>query len=493
MITRITTSVPFWDFDFYWAWIIQFALVMGIVLLSNILRRRVRWLQASLLPVAVIGGFLGLFLKYLFIEDSAISIANLTIAGSSLFDKDVFTLFTYHAIAIGFGALTLKGIDRLEGGPVRQKPRAVKSGMVIVNSYVLQGIFGILVTIIFSFIFTSIPNYVGFLLPMGYGQGPGQALNVGVVFQANGFTFGADFGLAIASIGFLSASIGGIIYLRKLKKLGKLKSAETSMLEASEEQTILEGNGQIPVVDAVDKLTIQIAIIFLVYGLSWLILFGLEQWIRLSDIAPSDPDYPGFLTRNIIPLLYGFNFIIVVFVAMLYKVISRTLLKTGLMKRIYTNDFLLNRIAGLAFDIMMIASIMAIDITLIGDPGFLITLLVLVIGGGILTYQYLSLIIPKVYPGYADEAWLVFYGTMTGTASTGVALLREKDPYFKTPAANDIVYGSSMAIPLGFPLLLFVGVVSQGWIPLIIVLLVLSIIFAIYHYFLMKITKKQKL
>jgi hypothetical protein len=131
------------------------------------------------------------------------------------------------------------------------------------------------------------------------------------------------------------------------------------------------------------------------------------------------------------------------------------------MKRIYTNDFLLNRIAGLAFDIMMIASIMAIDVTLVADLGFLVTLLVLVLGGGLITYFYLGFVTKRVYPSYPHEAWLVFYGTMTGTASTGIALLREKDPYFETPAANDIVYGSSMAIPLGFPLLFFVGV--AGW------------------------------
>jgi ESS family glutamate:Na+ symporter len=176
----------------------------------------------------------------------------------------------------------------------------------------------------------------------------------------------------------------------------------------------------------------------------------------------------------------------VVFAAMLYKVITRRLLKNHIMKRIYTNDFLLNRIVGLAFDIMMIASIMAIDVTLVADLGFLVTLLVLVLGGGLITYFYLGYVTKRVYPGYPHEAWLVFYGTMTGTASTGIALLREKDPYFETPAANDIVYGSSMAIPLGFPLLLFVGVVTEGWIPLIIVLVILSIIFSVYHYFLSK-------
>jgi glutamate:Na+ symporter, ESS family len=480
MQTMTAQPTPFWAFDFYWASIIQFALIMAILLIANVLRRKVRWLKASLLPVAVIGGFLGLLFKYL-LNGSNIAIANLVIEDQSFFNPDVFSAFTYHAIAIGFGALTLKGIDRLNQGPVRKKPLAVKSGMVIVNSYLMQGIFGLVVTIAISFIFLNIPNYAGFLLPMGFGQGPGQALNVGAVFQGVGFAEGRNLGLSIASIGFVAASLGGIIYLRKLKKMGKLKTATETSMEAREESTVLEGNGQIPLVDAIDKLTIQIAIIFLVYGLSWLFIYILEQLILMSGVA--------FLINNLRPLLYGFNFIIVVFAAMLYKVITRQLLKRKWMKRIYTNDFLLNRIAGLAFDVMMIASIMAIDVSVVLDPGFLVTLIVLVVGGGLLTYKYLQFVTKIVYPSYVDEAFLVFYGTMTGTASTGIALLREKDPYFDTPAANDIVYGSSMAIPLGFPLLLFVGIVSQGWIFIFIVLFVLSLIFTFYHYIL---TKKQK-
>lgn len=483
MILANVQPLPFWDFNFYWSTIIQFALIMAILLLANVLRRKIKWLKASLLPVAVIGGFLGLIIKYLF-NGSPIAIANLEIDSTSLFDANTLSAFTYHAIAIGFGALTLKGIDRLNEGRIRNKPLAVKSGMVIVNSYLIQGIFGLIVSIFLSFIFTNIPAYVGFLLPMGYGQGPGQALNVGAVFQGVGFSFGRDFGLSIASIGFLAASLGGVVYLRKLKKLNILKPAEDTSMESKEESTVLEGNGQIPLVDAVDKLTIQIAIIFFVYGISWLFIYILEQLILNSGVT--------FLINNLRPLLYGFNFIIVVFAALLYKVITRALLKAKWMKRIYTNDFLLNRIAGFAFDIMMIASIMAIDVTLVGDPGFLVTLLVLVIGGGLITYYYLGYLSKIVYPNYTHEAWLVFYGTMTGTASTGIALLREKDPYFETPAANDIVYGSSMAIPLGFPLLLFVGIVSQGWPSLLIVLAILILIFSIYHYFLTRKSKKNK-
>jgi len=476
--------LPFWDFNFYWSSVIQFAIIMAVLLLANVLRRKLKFLKASLLPVAVIGGFLGLIIKYL-LNGSDMSIANLQIDSTSLFDANTLSAFTYHAIAIGFGALTLKGIDRLYEVKVRNKPLAVKSGMVIVNSYLIQGIFGLIVTIVLSFVFLNIPSYAGFLLPMGYGQGPGQALNVGVVFQGVGFAFGRDFGLSIASIGFLAASLGGVIYLRKLKRLGILKAVEDTSMESKEESTILEGNGQIPLVDAVDKLTVQIAIIFFVYGLSWLFIYVMEQLILDSGVA--------FLINNLRPLLYGFNFIIVVFVALFYKVITRTLLKAKWMKHIYTNDFLLNRIAGLAFDVMMIASIMAIDVTLVGDPGFLVTLLILVIGGGYITYYYLGYLTKIVYPHYPHEAWLVFYGTMTGTASTGIALLREKDPYFETPAANDIVYGSSMAIPLGFPLLLFVGIVTQGWLSLITVLAILTLIFSIYHYFLTRKSKKTKI
>lgn len=474
---------PFSEFNVFWSVIVQFGILMAILLLANVLRRRIPLLKKSLLPVAVIGGFLGLFLKYLFTGGIIPGFA-IIIDETPLITREVLAGFTYHAIAIGFAALTLKGIDQLTEGPVRLKANAVKSGMVIVNSYLLQGILGITITILLSFIFSTIPNFVGFLLPMGFGQGPGQALSVGSIFaNAGQFEFGIDMGLSIAAFGFLAASIGGVIYLNDLKRKGRLPEPTESSMEAANESTVLEGNGQIPLVDAVDKLTIQIAIIGFVYLSAWFVIYGLEQLILASGVA--------FLINNLIGLLYGFNFIIVVFLAMLYKVITRLLLRRGWMKRIYTNDFMLNRVAGLAFDVMMIASIMAIDIAVVLDSGFIVTLLLLAVVGTVATYRYLRWVSQRVYPAYHDEAFLVFFGTMTGTASTGVALLREKDPYFKTPATNDIVYGSSMAIPLGFPLLLFVGIVYQGWIPLLIVLGILIAIFSLYHFFLSR-SKKEK-
>ena len=46
------------------------------------------------------------------------------------------------------------------------------------------------------------------------------------------------------------------------------------------------------------------------------------------------------------------------------------------------------------------------------------------------------------------------YGMLTGTASTGVILLREIDGEFKSPASDNMVYQNFPAIVFGFPLML---------------------------------------
>ena len=61
----------------------------------------------------------------------------------------------------------------------------------------------------------------GSLLPMGYGQGPGQANNVGGMYEALGFAGGRFFGLTIASAVYLVACIVGVAYLYWLVRTGK--------------------------------------------------------------------------------------------------------------------------------------------------------------------------------------------------------------------------------------------------------------------------------
>jgi len=53
------------------------------------------------------------------------------------------------------------------------------------------------------------------------------------------------------------------------------------------------------------------------------------------------------------------------------------------------------------------------------------------------------------------------YGMLTGTASTGIMLLREVDPDYKTPAADNLVYQSLPAIVFGFPMMLLANLAPK--------------------------------
>ena len=59
-----------------------------------------------------------------------------------------------------------------------------------------------------------------------------------------------------------------------------------------------------------------------------------------------------------------------------------------------------------------------------------------------------------LFKAYQEEQFLAMYGMLTGTASTGIILLREIDGDFKTPASDNLVYQNFPAIVFGFPMML---------------------------------------
>jgi ESS family glutamate:Na+ symporter len=54
------------------------------------------------------------------------------------------------------------------------------------------------------------------------------------------------------------------------------------------------------------------------------------------------------------------------------------------------------------------------------------------------------------------------YGMLTGTISSGILLLREIDPNFNTPAANNLIIGSGFGIVFGIPVLVLVGLAPKS-------------------------------
>nr|MBP7401815.1 sodium:glutamate symporter [Clostridia bacterium] len=325
-----------------WQIIVQGGILCVLVLLGNVLRRKVPILRRSLLPTAVIGGFAGLLLKQ---------------TGLLPLDNVFLESVNYHMIAIGFIALGLR-IPRREKG--QRKTAAVRdgtrTGLFIVSNYLIQGVLGLLIMIALAATFMpGLFRAGGLLLPMGYGQGPGQANNIGSLYETQfGFTGGTTFGLGIATMGFLWACIGGIIFLNVLVRRGKYRRIEAPLHQDPSVEPVAD-DGEIPLVEAVDKFTIQIAMVIGIYLLTFLFSYGV---VKLFDVIPG----LAGAKKTIAPLIWGFNFLIGSSMAMGMRGVLSGLRKSGLMTRQYPNNYLLNRISGFAFDMMIVSSICAIDI-----------------------------------------------------------------------------------------------------------------------------------
>ena len=417
-----------------WNIIIQLGLIAGAILLAGFLRQKVAFIRKSLMPVAVLGGFILLLARYIGIVDV---------------DDMFMEILVYHGIALGFIAMSLRVPDKnaVPGGDLA----GLKSGAIIVSSYLVQGIAGLLITLTLGY--TLLPNLfkaAGLLLPMGFGQGPGQANNVGSTYEALGFAGGRSFGLAIAAAGYLVACIVGVIILNILAKKGKIRESQS---RETEQPTVdfFQDKDEIPVSDSIDKLSVQVAMVILVYLVTFLCSWGITSGIAALSAG---------LAGTVNSLIWGFNFIIGSALAILLRVLLEKGKKAGVIERRYQNNYLLNRISGFFFDIMIVAGIASINFEDL--RGLWLPFVLLVIAGGVLTWIHLSIVCKKAYPGYYYEGLISMYGMMTGTISSGVLLLREIDPGLSTPAANNLITGSSFGIILGAPVLVFMGLAPRS-------------------------------
>ena len=438
----------FWDFN-VWGGFNLVAVLLISLLLASILKKIFPALKASLVPTSVLGGGILIVVAGIY----------KLITGDIMFDTPFFggngtaalEIITYHALALGFIASTLK-----PSGSKMTKQRTVEifnTGITTVSTYLLQGIFGMLVSIVAAWIVKDFFAAAGLLLPFGYGQGTGQALNYGGIYEYDfGFVGGKSFGLTIAALGFLSASFGGVIHLILLKRRGKVTPPSELGTDLYGQQ--IQSPDESPMQESIDKLTVQIALIALSYLVTYLLMFLL-----------------GSLLPGMKSVIYGFNFLLGVLSATLVKAVMNFLRRKKLIRREHTNSFLLTRASNFCFDIMVVSGIAAIRLGVLENYWGII--LIMGVVGLAVTYIYNRFVAVTLFPDYPEEQFLMMYGMLTGTASTGTILLREIDGDFRTPASENMVYQNFPAIVFGFPIML-IATVAPVYPGLTVVILVVA-------------------
>ncbi len=451
-----------WDFTLanygpVWSFMVQLGLLLIFLVVGNTLRRTIPLFRKCLIPSALLGGALLLVVNIVCKQ-----------FGFTLVDNRLMQVITYHCLAIGFAAMSLK----TEKSTHKTNPaQVVEFGALQGGTYMLQAFTGLVITIVL-FLLTrygeQVTSYIcGLLLPLAFGQGPGNALSWDINFTntpAAQFAGNGSFGLSLASIGFVVASVFGVLHINVFRKRGQIHIRQGSPAPETGPDASCE---EIPDNESVDKFTLQMGFVALAYALAFgfMCLLGV-----LSDFTNS--------------IAWGFNFLWASLAAMLIKAVVKQLRKGKLMHREYINNYQMDRISGFAFDLMIVAGVAAIEINDIKN--YILPIVILSLVGTVVTYVYIRLVSKECFKGFEHEFFLMSFGTLTGTASNGMILMKEVDPALRTPTSSLYILSNFPAMVMIAPLLFLLSFAGRSLTNAIIACAIFFVLWCVYTLFLFR-------
>ena len=453
-----------WDFtlanyDSVWSFMVQLGLLLLFLMLGNILRRVIPLFRKCLVPSALLGGALLLVSNVIFKQFDI-----------TLVDNRLMQVITYHCLAIGFASMSLK----TEKSAHKTVPsQVVEFGALQGGTYMLQAFVGLGITLIL-FLLTrygdNVISYIcGLILPLAYGQGPGNALSWDINFTntpATQFAGNGSFGLSLASIGFVVASVFGILYINIHKKRGGLYVRKPNPTDEVVDQTNPSGK-EIPDNESVDKFTIQVGFVALAYALA----YGFMCFM-------------GSLSNFTNSVAWGFNFLWASLSAMLIRAGVKLLRKRKMMSREYINNYQMDRISGFSFDLMIVAGVAAIEINDIKN--YILPIVLLSVIGTVITYVYIRLVAKDCFKGFEHEFFLMSFGTLTGTASNGMILMKEVDPGLRTPTSSLYILSNFPAMVMIAPLLILLSFAGSSMTNAVIACAIFFVLWLTYTVYLFR-------
>jgi glutamate:Na+ symporter, ESS family len=394
-----------------------FAFLSALLLAGVGLRARVGFFQHFLVPSCLIGGLLGLVLMH---------------SGLLHMEASSIEAVAYHFFNISFISVGLTRDDN--GGEQVAKTGMLKgpAWMALIQglTFPMQAALGGLLVILLGWFGVGLFPTFGFLVPLGFNEGPGQALSIGKVWEGVGFADAATIGLTFAAVGYFCAFFIGVPLVNRGIRKGRAtfgprqlpRDFLTGILngkataESAGRLTLHSGNAE--------TLAFQAALVGGVYGLTTLVIAAIGR------LLPAD----------VSGMLWGFFFFFGLGVALMVK---------GVMKRLNIDRLVdagvQRRITGFSVDYLIVATVAAIQLKIVWDYWLPISMMALV--NGIFT-TLLVVYFGRRLSMYSLERTAAIFGVVTGTVSCGLLLLRIVDPDFKTPVAYEIAVMNVFALPV---------------------------------------------
>jgi ESS family glutamate:Na+ symporter len=417
---------------FEWTLLIDLGIIALGLLLATFIRAKVRFFQKYLIPNALTAGFI-LLIFYNFIAP---------LIGLK---TDNLGALVFHLLNISFIAMSLK-----EGSMKGAGKRIFGTAISIVSHYAMQVAIGLGITALF--IITIKPDLFlnfGFFLALGFGLGPGQSYAIGKAWEPSGFANAGNIGLIFAAMGYIWGCIGGVWLINYGRKKGWVDADTHVAIEAKSLRTGVFGrNEKGPVgailrtdTEAIDSMSFHLILVFGVYLVAFLVL-KLVTWPLLA--------YGGGMGKQLSDTLWGISFIFAAIIGMFTKKAMKSLKIDHLL-----DEGTFNRIAGGSVDLMLAAAVGAITLVVVSQ--YWLPIAVVGIVGGVITTITCLWMTSRLFDDHQFSRALMLYGNMTGTLSTGMALLRVVDPEFKTPVASDYVYSNGITFALAIPMILLIN------------------------------------
>ncbi len=422
---------------FNWTFFIDIGIISVALILSTLIRAKVRFFQRYLVPNALTAGFLLLPFYNL--------VAPLLGLGTGNIESMI-----YHLLSISFISMSLR---ERKGTPFSKS--IVSTAVLIVASLTFQGILGYGLTFAArgTFYPDLFPSF-GLFVPLGFELGPGQAFSIGLGWEELGFTGAGSIGLTFAAIGFIWACFGGMFIINLGIRRGWLSKGQVEALESRKIRSgVLRRNQERPEggrltteSEALDSMSANVAVVAFVYLVTYVFL-ELMTWL-LSLAGP--------MGRELAINLWGLSFIF----AALFALLTKAILKRTGGDVVLDNGFL-TRISGVSIDLLVAGAVGAISLVVVAKN--LVPVIVIGLLCGIATTVYSLFLSSRLYSDHNFERAVMIYGASTGTLPTGLALLRVLDPDFETPVATDYMYGSGVAFFLVIPYILSINLPATGF------------------------------
>jgi len=244
---------------------------------------------------------------------------------------------------------------------------------------------------------------MGCLIEVGFEGGHGAASIIGESFNKLGFQNGLDLGLAMATMGLLSSSILGSIFIFLGKTFG-----------LSDKEEILEQKENLK--EKKIEILSDLRIFIINLGFSGLaISFGVLLLKFLRNISSSFGDF----SKEIIFSLPVFPFILIG--SLLIRYILEKTKNTE-----FISNILQREIGILSTDLLIFTAMASLDIAVVFDNWILI--LVFTIFGLFWNLICIAYFAYFIFDDYWFEKSLIEFGNSTGVVASGLLLLRLADP-----------------------------------------------------------------